>query len=314
MCVSPRASLLGLLFLGTALLRADDAKPPVDADSARWQLAWEDQFQTDGAPDPAKWTIETGVHFNNEKQNYVADPKNVRVEGGNLVITCLKDSGDKGHPYTSARLITKGKAQWTYGRFEAEIKLPKGRGSWPAFWMLGDPANYGNWPHCGEIDIMENVGYDPTKIHGTIHTGAFNWPKHSQKGNHTEVPDNTDAFHVYAVEWLPKGISFFVDGTKFFTFPNTNTGDSEQWPFDKPAFLLLNYAIGGDWGGVKGIDDSVLPQSMLVHYVRVYKPTDAAMAEVLDPNDPTVDSSVSQFGVKTDGKPKPPAPAPAPTP
>lgn len=161
-----------------------------------WTLAWSDEFDRDGAPDPAKWNPEVGLIRNGELQYYTRDrAKNARIENGHLVIEAHKEPFEKA-AYTSASLTTAGRASWTYGRIEARAKLPGGRGTWPAIWMLGDSIRTVGWPTCGEIDIMEHVGYDPEKVHCTVHTGAYNHPAHTQRGNTLETPAPHAGFHV----------------------------------------------------------------------------------------------------------------------
>jgi beta-glucanase (GH16 family) len=171
--------------------------------------------------------------------------------------------------YTSASLTTRGKASWTYGRIEVRAKLPKGRGTWPAIWTLGTNREAG-WPACGEIDIMEFVGYDPNVVQAHVHTGKYNHVKNTAKGASITLPDVSEAFHVYAVEWDKEHMDFYVDGQKYFTFNNEGTG-RDAWPYDQDQYLLLNLAIGGAWGGAKGIDDAIFPQRYYIDYVRVYQ-------------------------------------------
>ena len=254
--------------------------------AAEWKLVWSDEFDTPGQPDPAKWGYEEGFIRNNERQYYTRDRReNARVENGMLVIEARKerfkfpsDDSRKGKrskgreyaEYTSASLTTLNKASWTYGRIEVRAKLPTGRGTWPAIWTLGTDKRQLGWPACGEIDIMENVGFDPDLIHGNIHTKSYNHVQHTNKGSKITIAKPYQDFHVYAVEWRPDRIDFFVDKAKYFTFTNEEKGDA-AWPYDKPQYLILNIAIGGDWGGQKGIDDSIFPQRMYIDYVRVYQ-------------------------------------------
>ncbi len=240
------------------------------------KLIWSDEFDVEGAPNPEIWSFRIGDGCdlgkcgwgNNESQYYTDRPENVRVNDGLLVIEAKKDTlGNK--KYSSTRMVTQYKKDWKYGRVEVRALLPSGRGTWPAIWMKSTDNTYGGWPESGEIDIMEHVGYDSLLIHGTVHTEAFNHMKKTQKGSEIEVPDAESAFHVYAVEWYEDRIDFFVDDTKYHTFLNPNM-TWEEWPFDQKFFLILNIAVGGNWGGRKGIDESIFPQKMLVDYVRVY--------------------------------------------
>lgn len=235
------------------------------------KMIWSDEFETDGLPDPLKWSYDVGDHGwgNNELQYYSKeDLRNSRVENGILIIEAIKDTTQpKG--YTSARLVTKGKAAWKYGYIEVKAKLPEGVGTWPAIWMLPEVNNYGGWPKSGEIDIMEHVGYDPGKVHGTVHTEAFNHSIGTQKGAQLMVSDFQDEFHVYAIDWKKDKIDFFIDGQKYFTFENTGDG-SKAWPFDHPFHLILNIAVGGNWGGAQGVDADIWPQRLEVDYIRVF--------------------------------------------
>jgi len=156
-----------------------------------------------------------------------------------------------------------------------KAKLPTGRGTWPAIWTLGVDRRETGWPGCGELDIMENVGFDPDVIHANIHTTKYNHVKRTNKGSKITIPRPSDAFHVYALEWFPDRIDFFVDKEKYFTYTNEKSG-VDAWPFDKPQYLILNTAIGGAWGGQKGVDDSIFPQLFQIDYVRVYQMPGAA--------------------------------------
>lgn len=235
------------------------------------RLVWSDEFSNEGLPDPEKWTYDVGDHgWGNEELEYYSqsDLKNARIVNGELIIEAHADpSRPKG--YTSARLLTKGKAAWQYGYIEVKAKLPEGRGTWPAIWMLPEENPYGGWPKNGEIDIMEHVGYDPGKVHGTVHTEAFNHKIGTQKGGFQQVPDFNNEFHTYAIDWTADKIDFLIDGELYFTFENTGK-DYKEWPFDQPFHLILNIAVGGGWGGKQGVDPEIWPQRMTVDYVRIY--------------------------------------------
>ena len=236
-----------------------------------WQLVWSDEFDYTGLPDSSKWSCESGMLRNHEDQYYTKNRlENARVQDGKLMIQALKEPWE-GAKYTSASLLTRGKASWTYGRIEVRAKLPTGRGTWPAIWMLGTNIRQVHWPMCGEIDIMENVGYDPDVIWTSVHTEAFNHVKKTGKNNHKAFPAPYDQFYVYAIEWYKDRIDFFVNDEKMFTYTNDEKGDPETWPFDKPQYLILNLAIGGAWGGQQGIDDSLFPHTYEIDYVRVYR-------------------------------------------
>ncbi len=244
------------------------------APAASWQLIWADEFDYTGEPNPADWRPDVGGGGwgNGELQYYTA--------GGNATVTgqCLeielRAQPMQGSSYTSARLVsTRG---WTYGRFEISARLPQGVGTWPAVWMLptGHPLPGDPWPGCGELDIMENVGFDHGNIHQTIHTGAFNHMNGNQKGGTKYLADVSEQFHLYAMEWLPDSLRFFIDGEEVFSYkPGDYTGDvtTQEWPFDSPFSLILNVAYGGSWGGALGTDDTCLPAVMEIDYVRVYK-------------------------------------------
>ncbi len=236
-----------------------------------YRLVWADEFDRDGAPDSAKWSYDVGGHGwgNNELQFYTRDRReNARVENGRLVIEARREAWE-GREFTSARLVTKGKADWTYGRVEVRAKLPAGRGSWPAIWMLGSTTPL-RWPDDGEIDIMEHVGFDPGVIHASVHTKQYNHVAGTQRTGRIAVSDAQAAFHVYAVEWEPDRIRAFVDDRAYFEFPREE-GGKPVWPFDAPHHLLLNVAVGGNWGGQKGIDPGSLPYRFEIDYVRVYR-------------------------------------------
>lgn len=229
--------------------------------AATYQLVWSDEF--DGsAVNTANWSFETGGGGwgNNEQQYYQAT--NATVANGNLVITAKKQSAG-GLPYTSARLITKGKREYKYGRFEARIKLPQGAGQWPAFWMLGANINTVSWPKCGEIDIMENINTSTTVL-GTMHWFSNAYAYYG--GNTTTTPT---AYHVYRVDWTPNSIAWFVDGVQFHTGDITNNINGTE-EFHLPFFIILNMAVGGNLPG-QTIDESRLPANMYVDYVRVYQ-------------------------------------------
>ena len=185
-----------------------------------WSLVWSDEFDAAGAPDAGKWDYEEGFLRNDEKQWYTRDRReNARVEGGSLVIEARKEAFERGQ-YTSASLVTRHRRSFLYGRLEVRAKLPRGRGMWPAIWMLGANIDGVGWPRCGEIDVMEHVGFVPGRVHATVHTDAYNHVKGTQKGAQIDLGDLYDTFHVYAVEWRPEKIDFFVDGRPYFSFAN----------------------------------------------------------------------------------------------
>lgn len=263
------------------------------------KLAWSDEFEYEGCPDPNKWSYEVGNHQwpNNEAQAYTNDPSNVKVENGKLIITALKRK-DGAREYTSAKLVTYGKASWQYGRMEIRAKLPGGRGAWPAIWMLPDDIHQGvAWPTCGEIDIME---YIPNAVNSKIFNmnsqqkdmkSSFNPEKsiilfslHSELHNHTrkesvqytqmtqEIDTASTEFHTYAMDWTEDYIEFFVDDNSVVRYNKADDKEDQSclsWPFDKPFYLILNVAVGGSLGGE--IHDEELPFIMEIDSVRVYQ-------------------------------------------
>jgi len=256
--------------------------------AADWELVWSDEFDQDGPPDAAKWTYEQGFVRNRELQFYTKDrPENARVADGNLIIEGHYERfPNPNHranaperrwqqrrefsDYTSASLTTRGLASWTYGKIEVRAKLPSGRGTWPAIWMLGTNIGQVGWPACGEIDIMEHVGHEPDAVHANVHTRGYNHTRGNGRGKRLALPEAEKDYHVYAVEWTPEKLAFFVDSKSFFTCENDGTG-VDSWPFDGPEYLILNLAIGGAWGGAQGVDPDVFPQQFLIDYVRVYQ-------------------------------------------
>lgn len=242
-----------------------------DFKNVEWQLVWQDNFDTDGLPDSKLWNYEVGYIRNREAQYYTKERlENARVENGSLVIEARKDNWN-GNEITSASLHTYGKNSMLYGKIEVRAKLPTGKGTWPAIWMLGNSFKEGSgWPACGEIDIMENVGYDPDVIHANIHTKAYNHSIGTGKGDKITIEKPYEDFHVYAVEWFESEMRFFVDDTLYFTYKKEGTSN-DVWPFDKPHYLIINLAIGGGWGGQKGIAEDLLPHKYYIDYVKVYE-------------------------------------------
>jgi beta-glucanase (GH16 family) len=266
---------LGLVSILPGCTKAEESDPyPDNPNKGTNVLVWADEFDYTGLPAENKWSYDTagnaGGWGNNELQFYTrARISNAEVKDGYLTITARKEDY-KGFKYTSARLITTEKGDWLYGRMEIKAKLPDGRGMWPAIWMLPTDWEYGGWPSSGEIDIMENVGYDPYVIVASAHTENYNHVRGTQKGNKITINDCYTNFHVYAIEWEAQEYRVYVDDKLYFTFKNEGTG-YKVWPFDKRFHLLLNVAVGGNWGGAQGVDDSIFPRSMVVDYVRVYQ-------------------------------------------
>ncbi|MDQ1096002.1 MULTISPECIES: glycoside hydrolase family 16 protein [Chryseobacterium] len=234
------------------------------------RLIWNDEFSGIGLPDSTKWNYDVGGHGygNNEAQFYTKNRlENARVENGKLIIEARKEQW-KDNKYTSARLLTKGKFSFQYGTVEVKAKLPKGRGTWPAIWMMSEGMK--KWPDDGELDIMEHVGYHQGYIHASVHTKKYNHIIGTQKTDTLIVKDASEKFHVYKAVWTPEKIDVYVDKQKYFTYEN-NEKTYESWPFDQPYFIILNLAIGGFWGGKEGIDDRIFPQKFEIDYVRVYQ-------------------------------------------
>lgn len=234
---------------------------------------WGDEFNYTGTPDTTRWSYDLGNASgwgNNELQFYTNEPRNVRVENGSLIIEAHREA-HQGHPYTSSRIVSKHKGDWLYGRVEVRARLPHGKGTWPAIWMLSTDWRYGGWPESGEIDIMEHVGYDPGVIHGTAHSLAYNHVKGTQREGKITIGDAQEAFHIYAIEWDADKIDFFVDNNRYHHVARKPDDDFAKWPFDQPFHLLMNLAVGGNWGGKEGVDETIWPQRLEVDYVRVYQ-------------------------------------------
>lgn len=250
--------------------------------SSSWRLVWSDEFNgpSGSAIDNTKWTAEVGGGGwgNNELEYYTARRDNAYHSSGSLVIKAIKEkykgSDNVSRDYTSARLVTKNKFSTTHGRFEARIKLPYGQGIWPAFWLLGKDIGEVGWPKCGEIDIMENIGKEPSTIHGTIHGPGYSGGQgisssYSLKNNRRF----SDSFHTFAIEWEPNLIRFYCDGFLYSTKTPADLPAGTTWVFNKPFFILLNLAVGGNWPGSPD-ETTVFPQTMRVDYVRVYQRED----------------------------------------
>lgn len=239
-----------------------------------YSLVWSDEFNYTGLPDPFKWNYDTlgnGTGWGNqEKQWYTfQDTNTAKVSHGSLKIRATKTEF-KGHSFTSARLITKEKNAWKYGKIMVRAKLPIGKGAWPAIWMLPEQNQFGPWPASGEIDIMEHVGHNPDSVFGTVHTKARNHQIGTQAGKGFALKPSKDGFHTYGIEWSDFSIQFSVDDSIYYTYNNNGQGVA-YWPFDQPFYLLINIAVGGSWGGKKGIDLDAFPMEMEIDYVRVYQ-------------------------------------------
>jgi beta-glucanase (GH16 family) len=244
----------------------------------RWTLTWSDEFNApDGtAPDPAKWAFDVGGHGwgNNQLESDTARPENAVQEGGNLVLTARKeeytDAGGHLRHYTSARMKSLGQFAQTYGRFEARMKLPAGKGIWPAFWMLGDNIASAGWPQGGEIDVVETIG-NPREMYSTVHGPGYSGAKGLSQKFELPAGEAVDTgFHLYAVEWTPKTIKFFFDDKLIVEQTTKSLPTGATWVFDHPFFVLLDLAVGGYWPGEPDAA-TTFPKQMLVDYVRVYK-------------------------------------------
>ena len=278
------AAVFALFIMGALVVRVSAQSAGQPSANSSWKLVWSDEFNgaNGSAVDSSKWVSETGGGGwgNNELEYYTNRKENAWQQDGNLVIKVLaeKYTGADGvtRNYTSARLKTQGKFSQTYGRFEARMKIPRGQGIWPAFWMLGDDIEKPGWPACGEIDIMENIGKEPGIVHGTIHGPGYSGA--GGIGSPFALPGDQrvgDDFHVFAVEWEPNAIRFYVDDHLYSTRTPADLPKGAKWVYDHPFFLLLNVAVGGYWPGDPDAT-STFPQTMLVDYVRVYAPAAAA--------------------------------------
>jgi beta-glucanase (GH16 family) len=242
-----------------------------------YRLVWSDDFNTAGLPNPAKWRDQTfgngHLWWHNERQYYTTRrPENAVVTGGRLVLTVRRESlagapGWAGQEFTSAKLVTAETKAWTYGFFEVRAKFPCGRGVWPAVWLM---SATGSWPNDGEIDFMEAVGFEhPPVVHATLHNSRDGTDPLSSRS--VVVSDGCDAFHNYQLDWRQDSITALVDGRSYFHQERGNAG-YDRWPYNHPFYLAMNVAVGGAWGAQKGIDASILPQTMEIEYVRVYQP------------------------------------------
>lgn len=251
-------------MLGSLLLLAGCA-----AVGSRETLVFADEFDRDGLLDPSRWDYEEGRIRNGELQHYTrARTANARVEKGVLVLEARREDF-AGAGYTAASVITKGRAEFTHARIEVRAKLPRGRGVWPAIWLLGTDIDTLGWPRCGEIDVMEFVGHEPGVVHANVHSDAMNHMRGNGRGTRIPLATASDAFHVYGVQWDAQRMVFTVDGRTTFVVDNDGTGPA-SWPFDRPHYLLLNFAVGGSWGGQQGVDEAVFPQRFEIDWVRVW--------------------------------------------
>ena len=238
---------------------------------SQWKLVWNDEFNKNGLPDSTKWGYDIGGSGwgNNELQYYTkARKENGRIENGKLIIEAHRENFE-GKEYTSARLVTRDIASWSEGKIEVSAKLPSGLGTWPAIWMLANTKPM-KWPDDGEIDIMEHVGYDQGVVHASVHTKKYNHVIGTQKTNKITVPDCSTAFHRYQLEWNNDSVRIGIDDNYYYSFKNEKTG-YDAWPFANKCYLLLNLAVGGNWGGQIGVASDIWPRRMEIDYVRVYQ-------------------------------------------
>ena len=265
---------------GTIVLKSGTARSTIDVDQLGkpadtsiiapdgYELVWNDEFNSGIEPNTEDWYYETGDNGwgNNEIQNYVAGSVDgeqlASIDNGILTITCKKVDDE----VCSIRMNTN--ESWKYAYVEARLKLPSGKGTWPAFWMM--PQNFKTWPDDGEIDIMEEVGYNANYVSSTIHCDAYNGADGTQKTSTKYIASAQSDYHIYAMEWTSEYIKTYVDGELLFTYTNDGSGES-KWPFDAAFYLKLNLAWGGNWGGAQGVDETSLPASYLIDYVRVFQ-------------------------------------------
>lgn len=266
-------------WVAFSLMKEHDVTPSTltqKMDGSEWKVVWADEFDGD-VVDTTKWTYDIGNWGwgNNELQYYTKQrTENARIEDGNLIIEARK--GDMGEAWTSARLTTRGKTAFLYGKIEFRAKVPAQKGNWAAGWTLGDDyVDELSWPYCGEIDIMESVGFemdDETgngKAHASVHCGAYYFKLGNQPTSTIDVENMQEEYHTYAVEWTPEGIVALIDDKPYFSYEDTST--ELAWPFSKSQNIILNLAMGGGWGGAQGMDESVTSQKMIIDYVRVYE-------------------------------------------
>jgi beta-glucanase (GH16 family) len=281
--------LIAFCLLFPASLSAQTGQTPDPELPGEFQLVWADEF--DGASyDATIWSpqISGGGFGNHELQYYTGNAKNIFTRDGCLILKAIKETY-QNHAYTSGKLWSMSKKYFKYGRIETRFRLPAGRGTWPAIWMMPQSSVYGGWPNSGEIDVMEFVGYQPNRIFGTVHRGAGSGGNGS--GNSLTV-ENASEFHRIRLDWEPGYIKWYLDGRLLHTYNNAYSG-SAQWPFDQNFYLILNFAVGGDWGGAQGVDDAIFPEEFMIDYVRVYQKSAPNAAEAPD--------ATSAFGIHRTG-------------
>ena len=267
--------IFSIVILFSAKVLYTQSYNQVDSSSNEYTIVWQDEFNGNKI-DTNKWVFynEEDPNWNGELQYYTSRKENCYLNNGKLHLVARNESytfNGETREYTSAKLRTKGKADWKYGKVEVRAKMPiAGNGIWPAIWMMPSKNKYGTWPNSGEIDIMEYVGFMPFTIHGTIHTKAYNHIDGTQKGSTIEIPSVSTKFHNYSIEWNEKFIEFAVDGNVYYKFNNEHR-TWKEWPFDNNFYLILNLAVGGSLGGKEGIDNTIFPEIMEIDFVRVYQ-------------------------------------------
>lgn len=242
----------------------------MNTENKEWKMVWNDEFEVNGLPDSKKWSFDVRAPgwVNDELQSYTDSKlENCRVENGKLIIEARKDGND----YTSARIKTEGKGDWLYGKIVVRAKIPKGRGVWPAIWMMPTDNKYGSWPNSGEIDTMEYVGHEPGVIHASMHSKDNNFMNGKMRTDSKYIAKVEDDFHDYILDWNENGITIYVDDIVIGSWKTDSSESWESWPWNNRFHLILNIAMGGSWGGQQGVDDSIWPQKMEVDYVRVYQ-------------------------------------------
>ncbi|MFH1000460.1 MAG: glycoside hydrolase family 16 protein [Bacteroidota bacterium] len=259
--------IIGLAILPSCLTN----KNSVNEKKANYELVWADEFDGNSI-NLDNWTFEIwdAGRVNNEWQKYVENTDNYQVENGILSITAIKTGENKKGGYTSTRLSSQKKKEFQYGRIEFRAKMPKGKGTWPALWMLGSNIKEVGWPRCGEIDVLEYVGYQPNIVHTNIHTKN----DYGVTDNKVSINLKTteEEFHIYGILWTAESISFYIDSPH--NIKNTYAPlekNADNWAYSQPFYLIMNFAVGGDWGGVQGVDETIWPQTLEVDYVRVYQ-------------------------------------------
>jgi beta-glucanase (GH16 family) len=244
---------------------------PAVISAQNYVLVWSDEFNTPGLPDSTKWGYEVGFVRNNELQYYTRRrEQNARIEDSVLVIEARKENFS-GANYTSASLISKGIGDWKYGKFEISAKVPVGKGTWPALWMMPTYSEYGGWPRSGEIDIMEYIGVEPHRLHHNAHFQGTDGTGHQGSGRSYTFAQPYNQFIKFTLIWTPEKLEWYANDVKYHTYTKPAGSDYRRWPFDKEFYLILNLAYGGSWGGYDGVDDTKLPHRFLVDYLRVYQ-------------------------------------------